>query len=620
ELGEVEAVVGRHPAVGQAVAAIWDGGEADQRLVVYVVPRAEAQLPDAGMPLQFVQVSQWQSVWDETYRQALPPDPTFNIVGWNSSYTGLPLPAEVMREWVADPVERILALQPQQVLEIGCGTGLLLFPIAPHTQRYCGVDFSQAALDYLADQLRQQPLPQVQLSRRPADDLGGFEPQSFDVVILNSVAQYFPSSAYLQRVIAGAVALVRPGGRLFIGDVRSLPLLETFHAGLALHQASPGQTRSALRQSLQQRLAQEEELALDPAFFTQLPALLPRVSAVAVLPRRGRAHSELTQFRYQVLLTIELPDQPHLEPAWRDWEAEQLDLAQVRQLLATTAPSVLALSGVPNARLAAERAVLAWLAGDSGPATVGAFRAAHQPAPPGVDPTDLWALAAQLPYAVELGWGRHTADGRFDAVLVRRDNPQPAPVRWPVASGSRAPLANDPLRAAYLRRIVPELRARLQEQLPAYMLPAAISVVSALPRTPNGKLDRQALQPPEFAQRPAARAFVPPQTALEQVLAQIWAGVLAVEHVGRHDNFFELGGHSLLVIQVIVRLREAFQVELPFRALFSHPTLAALSAALLALPAPVERRAEILLQLAQLSDAEVEARLTRAPAAPLPTP
>jgi len=622
ELGEVEAVLGRHPAVGQAVAAIWDGGEADQRLVAYVVPRAEAEPAGDGPTLQAVQMSQWQSVWDETYHHAPPPpDPTFNIAGWNSSYTGLPLPAEAMREWVADPVDRILATRPQHVLDIGCGTGLLLFQIAPHTQRYCGVDFSPTALDHLGDQLRQRPLPQVQLLRRAADDLAGLEPQSFDVVILNSVAQYFPSSAYLQRVIAGAIELVRPGGVLFIGDIRSLPLLETFHASVALHQASAGLTRSELRQVVRQRLAQEEELALDPTFFTQLPALLPRVAQVAVLPRRGRIHSELTQFRYQVLLTLGPRDQEQLEPAWRDWEAERLDLDQVRQHLTKTAPPVLALSGVPNARLTAERATVTWLAGDDGPATAGAQRTARQSDPrEGVDPAALWALADQVPYEVELSWGRHTADGRFDAVLVRRDGARPPLVRWPVELGSCALLANDPVRAAYIRHVVPQLRALLKEQLPEYMVPAAISVVSSLPRTPNGKIDRKALQPPEIAQRRAAQTFVAPQTALEQVLAGIWAGVFGVERVGRHDNFFELGGHSLLVIQVMVRIREAFQIDVPFRTLFTSPTLAGLGEALLGVSGQIERTAELLVKLSQLSDQEVEAMLTRVPTAPLETP
>src|SRR6185295_6715853 len=99
-----------------------------------------------------------------------------------------------------------------------------------------------------------------------------------------------------------------------IGDIRSLPLLETFHASVALHQASSELARADLRENTRQRVAQEEELAIDPAFFTQLPRLLPRVAHAAVLPRRGRAHNELTRFRYQAILSIGPLDGALLEP------------------------------------------------------------------------------------------------------------------------------------------------------------------------------------------------------------------------------------------------------------------------------------------------------------------
>jgi hypothetical protein len=176
--------------------------------------------------------------------------------------------------------------------------------------------------------------------------------------------------------------VVRPGGMIFIGDVRSLPLLETFHAAVALERAPAGLARAELRQIVRQRLAQEEELALDPAFFTQLPARLPGVAHAAIHPRRGRSHTELTQFRYQAILTVGPVDREALEPAWHDWEAERLSLDQVRRWLGSEAPPVLALSGVPNARLGQARAALAWLAGEAGPATAGAQREAQRPCGP----------------------------------------------------------------------------------------------------------------------------------------------------------------------------------------------------------------------------------------------
>ena len=94
-------------------------------------------------------------------------------------------------------------------------------------------------------------------------------------------------------------------------------------------------------------------------------------------------------------------------------------------------------------------------------------------------------------------------------------------------------------------------------------------------------------------------------------MAGIWASVLGVERLGVHDNFFELGGHSLLVIQVVVRIREAFQLDLPFRSLFASPTVAELGEAMLAVSARIERSAELMVELSRLSDTEVEAMLAR---------
>ena len=91
-------------------------------------------------------------------------------------------------------------------------------------------------------------------------------------------------------------------------------------------------------------------------------------------------------------------------------------------------------------------------------------------------------------------------------------------------------------------------------------------------------MDTKALPAPEASALQSAAAYVAPRNELEQRLADIWAQVLGVERVGIHDNFFELGGHSLLATQVVSRIRSAFQVELPLRALFEAPTVAALAA------------------------------------------
>jgi amino acid adenylation domain-containing protein len=120
------------------------------------------------------------------------------------------------------------------------------------------------------------------------------------------------------------------------------------------------------------------------------------------------------------------------------------------------------------------------------------------------------------------------------------------------------------------------LRRSLRERLPDYMVPAAFVTLAALPLTPNGKVDRQALPAPE-AIAAAADGWIAPRTPIEEMVAGIWGEILQVSRVERDGDFFALGGHSLLATRVIARVREAFGVELPMRALFEAPTLAALA-------------------------------------------
>jgi acyl carrier protein len=123
-----------------------------------------------------------------------------------------------------------------------------------------------------------------------------------------------------------------------------------------------------------------------------------------------------------------------------------------------------------------------------------------------------------------------------------------------------------------------ELRAFLKERLPDYMVPAAFVALDALPLNASGKVDRRALPGPERT-RTDDVAWVAPRTPAEETVAAAWQEVLGLDRVGATDNFFDLGGHSLLLPQVLHRLRTAFQVEIPLRALFDEPTVEGLALA-----------------------------------------
>jgi amino acid adenylation domain-containing protein/FkbH-like protein len=119
---------------------------------------------------------------------------------------------------------------------------------------------------------------------------------------------------------------------------------------------------------------------------------------------------------------------------------------------------------------------------------------------------------------------------------------------------------------------VAELRKHLKRLLPEYMLPSAIVVLDALPRTAHGKVDRRALPVPE-QERPSVVDYEAPRTPTEEMLAGIWSEILRIERVGVGDGFFALGGHSLLATRVIARVRDGLGVDLPVRTLFESPVL-----------------------------------------------
>ena len=122
-----------------------------------------------------------------------------------------------------------------------------------------------------------------------------------------------------------------------------------------------------------------------------------------------------------------------------------------------------------------------------------------------------------------------------------------------------------------------ELYFFLKQKLPDYMMPASFTFLQAFPLSPNGKVDRRALPIPDAGRPELSQTFVAPRSATEELLAEIWSEILGVEKIGTHDNFFDLGGHSLRAIQVISRLRSAFQVDVAMRWLFESPTVASLS-------------------------------------------
>ncbi|MEH2041491.1 amino acid adenylation domain-containing protein [Nostoc sp.] len=582
ELGEIEAVLSQHPAVQQTVV-ITREDEQEKRLVAYIVPKTEYSNEQENlqlMQLQNEQVLQWQMLYNETYNQSTDSDPTFNFVGWNSSYTNQPIPAEQMREWVDNQVEQILALQPKRVLEIGCGTGLILFRIAPHCTKYWGTDFSSVSLNCIQQQLQKQEMPQVTLYQQMATDFEKVETAAFDAVILNSVVQYFPTIDYLISVLEGAVQATAPGGFIFIGDVRSLPLLQAFHASVQLYQAEPSLTCFELQQRIQRQIFQETELVIDPAFFTAIKQRFPQINHVQIQLMRGKHHNELTEFRYNVILHISAEIVSNTgNYSVLNWSEDNLTVSAVRQLLIENKPEILSIINVPNARLMSAIKTAEWLSDVEDFKTVGQIRKALQELENfGVDPEDFYAL--NLPYSVDITWSHSSTEGDYDVIFVRQDEVGKRTI-FPHSTTLSRPwqsYGNNPLQTKAARKLVPQLQTYIAQKLPEYMMPSGFVVLESLPLTANGKVNRRALRAFHDGIKPQLpENYIAPRTPVEQVLVKIFVEVLGLKSVGIYDNFFKLGGHSLLATQLVSRVRDALHIELPLRSVFEASTIAELS-------------------------------------------
>jgi non-ribosomal peptide synthetase component F len=170
--------------------------------------------------------------------------------------------------------------------------------------------------------------------------------------------------------------------------------------------------------------------------------------------------------------------------------------------------------------------------------------------------------------------------GEIEAVLTSHPNIRQAVVM------AREDALGEKLLVAYavlnqgLDFRVNDLRSMAKEKLPEYMMPASFVLLKEMPLTPGGKVDYRALPSPEQVRSALDAGFAAPRTPVEELLADIWMEVLGLTQVGIDDNFFELGGHSLRATQLISRVRQVFEVELPVRELFAWPTVAGLAARL----------------------------------------
>ena len=579
ELYEIESALLSHPEVAQAAVVVDSQQESQGRLLAYVsritaaleyTDQRATQRSEASRSI----VQAWRRVYDEVHQSARSEEDA-GFAGWVSSYTDDPIPTEEMEQWLDHAVKWIRRFKPQRILEIGCGTGLLVECLAPHCQSYVATDLSQHAVDSLRRRLdRTTHGARVRLLCREAADIESLGDEHFDTVILNSVLQYFPNGEYLLSTLEKIVKRVAKGGRILLGDVRRLDLLPIFYASVQLAKCSTSTPARELRRRLARAASQEKELVVHPAFLATLGGTFSEIGAVEISMKSGLPRNELVRYRCDIALHI-ANTRPTVEEAI-PWN--RAAPAEVSSVLSARRPPVLRIKAVPDRDL--QRQMQSWrrLASCSDDLCAGDLRdtadQAGRQEPNSEDPDSqiFFEIAEKYGYFCRKCWSGETTPGEYELVL---SDPERAPiVQAPVRLSGHGASFNTPARAL-LEDDEPgfevSVRSHLERLLPQYMIPSAFIVLDTLPLTVNGKLDRQALPAPQAPRRLSDNVW--PRTLTQQIVADIWSAVLEVDQVAVDDDFFELGGHSLSVIRAIVGIREALGRELSQQTFFKHSKL-----------------------------------------------
>jgi amino acid adenylation domain-containing protein len=604
ELTEVEQALLRDSSVSDAVALVRELEGRDPEIVSFVTTREDkinsnpvnehTGIETAGDGT----VKDWTDFFEsDTYVEVDSIDPAKlgrDFMGWTSMYNGEPIDRGELNEWLDETIAAIRrGGHPTNVFEIGTGTGMILFNLAEGTHSYAGVDPSAQAVTFVNKMAKSMPslADKVDVRIGTAADVGQLgQLNSPDLVVINSVAQYFPTAEYLSTLVEKLLNLDGVE-RIFFGDIRSYALYRDFGVTKALHLLGASATKEGVKRQLAGMEEAEEELVVDPAYFTNLLTVLPDlVHHVEILPKRMKATNELSCYRFAAVIHAKRPNtEPRMiheidDQAWINFEAKKLDRKELLRLLQGASTStVVPISNVPFGKTIVERHLVDSLDVEERPTDeepmdwlTSIRQSAHRCS--ALSPFDMSELAEEAGFRVELSWARQRSlRGGIDAVFHRIEGQRPLFRFLTEHQGqSKDSLTNRPLRRQKTQEVEAHLRTALQATLPAYMIPTRINVLDNMPLTSNGKVDRRALaKVAQGSTGPGPRAIIPPKNDEQRALCDEFAHVLGLE-VGITDNFFDLGGHSLMATRLLSRINTRLNWKMSLRDLYQFSTPEAL--------------------------------------------
>ncbi|KAF9766999.1 Beauvericin nonribosomal cyclodepsipeptide synthetase bea1 [Fusarium sp. DS 682] len=599
ESAEVESAMLSHSSVRDAAVVVQKDEGDKAEMVAFVVVDDDHSTEGEATDNQ---VEGWQDHFEtEMYADISNIDPSTignDFKGWTSMYDGSEIDKAEMQEWLDDTIKTLRDDQaPGHVLEIGTGSGMILFNLGDGLQSYRGLEPSKSAAAFTNSVIKSIPslAGKAEVHVGTAQDINQLNDLHPDLVVLNSVAQYFPSPEYLTQVADTLVHL--PGvKRLFFGDMRTNATNRHFLAARAIRTLGNNATKDAARQKMAELEEREEELLVEPAFFTTLQDRFPDlIHHVEILPKNMQATNELSAYRYAAVVHLRHHEES-IQPVhtiekddWVDFQTSQMDRTSLLDLLRRSKDSMsVTVGNIPFAKTVFERQIVESLENDmedqttlDGAAWISAVRS-DADARVSLSVPDLYQLAEESGFNLEVSVARQwSQSGALDAVFHRYPSSHGSSrtlIKFPNDNQLRSSvtLTNRPLQGLQRRRAALQVRERLQSLLPSYMIPSSIIVLDQMPLNPNGKVDRKELaRKARILPKHQAAPLVPvfPIGDIEAILCDEATAVFGMK-VDISDDFFKLGGHSLLATKLTSRVEHRFNVRVTVKDVFDNPVFA----------------------------------------------
>ncbi|CAE6490032.1 unnamed protein product, partial [Rhizoctonia solani] len=598
ELAEIKAHIATFEQVVDCHVSVDTLGSADRQIVAHVVFQ-----PGSNQDAQTV--ADWKQMFEgvnqeiQSFERDV--DLGFDYRGWTSSFDRKHISADDMAEWIDTTIDRILGLdcfkqgRKPRILEIGSGTGMILFRIAPYAEKYVGLDLTETVVSQVRQHSHKLGYDHVEVHASPAHLFEQVLAQNerFDLIICNSVAQYFPSFQYLQNLVDRTADYLEPGGYLYFGDLRNFSLMRQFATAVTL--ADRPQSISLLANAISRTVNIEEELLVSPDYFTLLARDDIRFESAVTYLRRGFANTEMNLFRFDtVIRSVQQPRRSIPEVSLQERRWSPLDTLDT--ILSSFDPSFpILLRDVPNARIAdAHHVAISPLDGSQTLSELLDAAKTHQEFAVQSHPENILRQLSKQGRYVALPICSLTQPECFDILIVDAEIPLAEAERLGfhsqvvgVESSSEGRAFSNKQKVDISRETLRLLHEHLSRRVPAYMVPDFVVPVDRIPLNGSHKVNTHKLPQPTSAHRFVierqtrdewSAADIARRPIIEAILKVFSAVLFTDKTLSPHDDFFASGGHSLIATKATSMIRRELDVQLPFTAIIMSPTASELAA------------------------------------------